>query len=161
MCNLERDATNIEAMIMAIMEDSETMALVKKMKEENAPELIELSKLPKEEIMGGIKQVVDDMIVLDVLFQDNERAVVEMEKEGMIPEDLLAKYKKNPELLEEGKDIIMHDYLKQFLVIAFFSILWNVFVANLFDMMYRYTEGFQNAVCYFSRCWGIFVSPTT
>lgn len=47
---IEQDAANIEAMIMAAAEDEQTMEIVKKMKEENAPDLIELSKLPLEEV---------------------------------------------------------------------------------------------------------------
>ena len=41
------------------------------------------------------------MLVLDYLFEDKEKALVEMEKAGMIPEEHLKRYQKNPELLEE------------------------------------------------------------
>lgn len=53
------------------------------------------------QILGGLKQVIDELLVLDYLFQDKEKALEAMEKEGMIPEEHLATYKKNPELLEE------------------------------------------------------------
>ena len=62
MSNLEEDAANIEAMIMAAAEDEQTMELVKKMKDENAPELIELSKSPIEEVrIKSYMQVIQIM----------------------------------------------------------------------------------------------------
>ena len=38
--------------------------------------------------------------MLEVLFQDKERALREMTKEGMIPEEKLSIYQTNPDLLE-------------------------------------------------------------
>lgn len=97
----EQDAADIEALLIAASEDAETQEMVKNMKGENSPELIELSKLPREEILGGLKATLDDLKLIDYLFQDKERALKEMEKEGMIEKKHLKKYKQNPDLLEE------------------------------------------------------------
>eukprot|EP00957_Ditylum_brightwellii_P150142 11433714-Ditylum_brightwellii.AAC.1 len=77
------------------------MEMVEKIKNENSPELIELSKLPKEQVLIGMKETLDNLKLIEYLFQDKEKAVIEMEKEGMIEKGHLKKYKKNPELLEE------------------------------------------------------------
>jgi len=97
----EQDAANIEAFVLTVADDPETMEMVKKMKNEMTPELIELSKMPKEEVIGGIKQVVDELLMLDKLFSDKERALMEFDREGLIPKESLETYKKNPELLEQ------------------------------------------------------------
>ncbi len=39
--------------------------------------------------------------MLEYLFKDVDRALVEMEKEGLIPEEHLKKYRKDPSLLEK------------------------------------------------------------
>lgn len=41
------------------------------------------------------------MKMLEYLFKDVDRALVEMEKEGLIPEKHLKKYRKDPSLLEK------------------------------------------------------------
>ena len=51
--------------------------------------------------MQGLKVTIDELKLCDVLFKDKQRALREMEKEGMIPAEHLKKYKKNPDLLEE------------------------------------------------------------
>jgi hypothetical protein len=48
-----------------------------------------------------MKEAMDNMKLIDYLFQDKERAVREMEKEGMIQKEHLKKYRKDPALLEE------------------------------------------------------------
>lgn len=97
----EQDAIDIRAVIEAAGEDPETIKLIAALKEENAEELVELRKLPMEEIMHGLKMTLDEMKVLDFLFQDPVKALEAMEAENLIPADHLAKYKANPALLEE------------------------------------------------------------
>lgn len=97
----EQDALDIRAVIEAAGEDPETIKLIAALKEENAEELMELKNLPKEEIMHGLKMTLDEMKVLDFLFQDPVKALEAMEAENLIPPDHLPKYKSNPALLEE------------------------------------------------------------
>mmetsp|Transcript_22195 Transcript_22195/g.27232 ORF Transcript_22195/g.27232 Transcript_22195/m.27232 type:complete len:173 (-) Transcript_22195:364-882(-) len=97
----EEDARNISALIQAAGEDPETIQMIAKLKDENADELEELRKSPAEEILNGLKSTLDDLQMLDVLFEDPQRALLEMEKEGLLPPQHLKKYKKNPELLED------------------------------------------------------------
>lgn len=56
--------------------------------------------LSMEEILGGMKEAMDNLKLIDILFKDKERAVREMEKEGMIKKEHLKKYRKDPDLLE-------------------------------------------------------------
>jgi hypothetical protein len=97
----DQDAADMEAIISEAKKDLQTMAMLTKMKAENADSIAELQKLSPEEILGGMKEALDNMKLIDYLFQDKERAVREMEKEGMILKDHLKKYRKDPGLLEE------------------------------------------------------------
>jgi hypothetical protein len=83
----DQDAADMEAIIIEAKKDVETMAM--------------LTKMRPEEIVGGMKEALDNMKLIDYLFQDKERAVREMEKEGMIKKEHLKKYRKDPGLLEE------------------------------------------------------------
>lgn len=97
----EKDAADMSAIIEEASKDVETMALITKLKEENPAHLEELRQLPPMEILGGMKEVLDNMKLIEYLFQDKERAVKEMEKEGMIDKAHLKKYRKDPDLLEQ------------------------------------------------------------
>lgn len=97
----EQDAIDIRAVIEAAGEDPETIKLVAALKDENAEELDELRKMPIEEIMHELKVTLDEMKMLDFLFQDPLKALEIMEAENLIPSDHLPQYKENPALLEE------------------------------------------------------------
>ena len=96
----EKDAADMEAIILEAKKDVETMAMLTQMRAENVDTIEELRKLSQEEILGGMKAALDDMKLIDYLFQDKQRAVKEMEKEGMIKKDLVKKYRNDPDLLE-------------------------------------------------------------
>ena len=96
----EQDGADMEELITKAAADPETIELVSRLKTEMSEELNELRKLSLEEILGGMKQTLDDMKLLDYLFKDPKRALEEMEKEGMIEKSHINKYKKNPKLLE-------------------------------------------------------------
>jgi hypothetical protein len=53
------------------------------------------------QIAQALGQALEELEMLEILFQDPARAVREMEKEGLIANDRLSAYKKNPDLLEE------------------------------------------------------------
>ena len=97
----EQDAADMEALIQAAAADPETIQIIQQLKADMGPELLELSQLPQEEILGGMKQTLDDIRSLDYLFQDQEKAVEEMNNAGMIEPKHLEAYKTNPALLEE------------------------------------------------------------
>ena len=97
----EKDAADMEALILEAKKDLETMALITKMKEENAEGLEELKKLSPMEVLGGMKETLDNLKLIEYLFKDKQKAVKEMEKEGMIDKAHLKKYRKDPDLLEQ------------------------------------------------------------
>lgn len=96
----EQDAADMAAIIEEAKKDLETMAMITKMKEANAEEISELSKLSTMEVLGGMKETLDNLKLIEYLFKDKERAVREMEKEGMISKEHIKKYRKDPDLLE-------------------------------------------------------------
>ena len=97
----EKDAADMSAIIEEARRDLETMAMITRMKEENGESLSELKKMTTTEVLGGMKQALDNMKLIEYLFEDKERAVREMEKEGMIDKAHIKKYRKDPELLEQ------------------------------------------------------------
>lgn len=97
----DQDAADMEAIINEAKKDLETMAMITKMKSENKEHIAELQKLSAAEILGGMKEALDNMKLIEYLFQDKQRAVREMEKEGMIDKAHIKKYRKDPDLLEQ------------------------------------------------------------
>ena len=97
----EQDALDMRAIIQAAGEDPETIKLVAALKDENGDEINELRKLPAEEILNGMKEALDEMKMVDLVFEDPVKALEAMEAEAMIPEEHLAAYRKNPQLLED------------------------------------------------------------
>ena len=90
----------MSAIIEEAKKDLETMAMISKMKSENMEGLAELKKLSTEEVLGGMKETLDNLKLIEYLFKDPQRAVKEMEKEGMIDKQHIKKYRKDPDLLE-------------------------------------------------------------
>lgn len=97
----QQDAVDMEAIINEAKKDIETMTMITKMKEDNMEGLAELKKLSPEEVLGGMKETLDNLKMIEYLFKDKERAVQEMEKEGMIDKAHIKKYRKDPDLLEQ------------------------------------------------------------
>lgn len=97
----EQDAADMSAIIEEAKKDVETMAMITKLKAENTEGLEELKKLSPPEILGGMKETLANLKLIEYLFKDPQRAVKEMEKEGMIEKAHLKKYRKDPSLLEQ------------------------------------------------------------
>uniref|UniRef100_A0A7R9WRM1 Uncharacterized protein n=1 Tax=Craspedostauros australis TaxID=1486917 RepID=A0A7R9WRM1_9STRA len=97
----QQDATDIDHLVQQAKQDPETMHLVEQMKASAGGELDALRQLSPVEILGGLKQTVDDMKVIDYLFKDGDKAFEEMKNAGMINEEHLETYRKDPSLLEE------------------------------------------------------------
>ena len=91
----------MSAIIEEAMKDVETMAMITKLKQDNSDHLDELRKLSPMEVLGGMKETLDNMKLIEYLFKDKEKAVREMEKEGMIDKAHIKKYRKDPDLLEQ------------------------------------------------------------
>lgn len=97
----EQDAIDIAALVEAAGEDPETIKLIAALKDENADEIAELKKMPEIEILNGMKEALDEMKVLDIIFKDPVKALEAMIAENLIPAEHLEKYKKEPKLLED------------------------------------------------------------
>jgi len=97
----EQDATNMSAIINEAKKDIETMSMITKMKQDNMEGLAELKKLSTMEVLGGMKETLDNLKLIEYLFKDPQKAVKEMEKEGMIDKAHIKKYRKDPALLEQ------------------------------------------------------------
>lgn len=97
-----QDAADMEELILKASEDEQTIELIAKMKVDMRTEIDALGQEPSEDILKGMKMALDEMKMLDYLFKDPERAVREMEKDGLIGDDKkkLKEYKMDPSLLE-------------------------------------------------------------
>jgi hypothetical protein len=94
------DAVNISVLLEAAKNDPETMAMVAKMRSaEGAGADLEdfIKDATPVEIVKGMKDCLSEMKAVDILFQNPERAVIEMHKDGLVDKKRLNHYKKNPE----------------------------------------------------------------
>merc|ERR1712087_500358 len=91
----------MEALIQAAANDPDTVEMIQSLQEDMGAELENLAQLPEEEILMGMKQTLDDLKAMDILFVDKKKAVEEMNNVSMINPDHLEEYRKNPEVLEE------------------------------------------------------------
>ena len=96
----EQNAVDIATVIDSAKNDKDTKIMLMKMKAENPDAFEGTADMAKLELVKGLEQAFEELQLLDVLFQDKERALREMDKEGMIEKEKLAMYKKNPDLLE-------------------------------------------------------------
>jgi hypothetical protein len=99
----EEQAVDIAVLIESAQKDPETALLLRRLKEGSGQEAFGdfASDMSSLQIVQGLAQALEEMGMLEILFKDPARAVREMEKEGMIANDRLSEYKKNPDLLEE------------------------------------------------------------
>lgn len=96
----EQEALDIAFVLDAAKKDADTKIMLMKMKQDQ-PEAFEgTADSSKLELVRGIRQAMEELKMLEYLFQDKERALREMDKDGMIPKDKLSLYQKNPDLLE-------------------------------------------------------------
>lgn len=95
------NAEDIEALVKEGREDPETVAMIAQLKEDMADEIADLQKWSSEDVLGGMMEAMRNLQMLDVLFRDKDRALAEMEKEGMIKDTHREAYQKDPDLLEK------------------------------------------------------------
>lgn len=98
----QEDAFAIDGLLKQAVQDPDTQVLVQEMKTMQREVLEQmLGETTPLDIVNNLKAVMSELVSLEILFQDKDRAVREMDKEGMIEEHRLAEYKKNPDLLEQ------------------------------------------------------------
>ena len=95
-----QDAADMEEIILKASADTDTTAMIAKMKSEMMEAIEALGQEPSADILRGMKMALDEMRMLDYLFKDPERALKEMRKDGMIDKKKYKQYKKDPQLLE-------------------------------------------------------------
>ena len=99
-----QDATDIAVFLDAVQVDPETNAMVSQMrKSEGAGGALQafIDDVTPLEIVQGMKEAIDELKAIEILFAHPERAVIEMEKEGLIEKKRVDFYKKNPDILAE------------------------------------------------------------
>lgn len=96
----EQVAVDIASLIDAAKSDKDTKGMLQKMKSEEPEAFAGTASLAPLEIIQGLVQAFEEIKMLNYLFQDKERALREMDKEGMIHNDKLPLYQKDPDLLE-------------------------------------------------------------
>jgi len=99
----QQTAVDITELIESVKKDRETVLLIRRMKEGTAEDAFKpfAEDMRSDQIVQGLAQALEELKMVDVLFKDPERALLEMEKDGMIAKDKLKDYKKDPALLEE------------------------------------------------------------
>ena len=93
------DAVHIAILLQEAKIDAETAVLLSQMPKEAVEEL-KASSTPIE-IVNGLKANLDELKAVEILFSNPERAVIEMEKEGLIDKKRVDFYKKNPSTLKD------------------------------------------------------------
>jgi hypothetical protein len=100
-----QDAVDLAALLDGVGRDPETQKMILNLRNADGRKAnLEAfsDSVTQREVVEGLKQTLDELKALEYLFQDDAaRAVLEMNKEGMVPQDRLDFYRKNPEQLAE------------------------------------------------------------
>ena len=98
----EQDAIDMASVLLQAASDPETLQMVLRIQEEEKETIAELRETATlQDIMLGLKQVLSEMKMLEVVFEDKERALALMQEDGMIDPARLPEYQKDPGLLEQ------------------------------------------------------------
>jgi hypothetical protein len=99
-----QDAVDLAALLDAVIQDPETKMMVENLRSADGRKAsLEAfsDSLTQKEIVDTLKQTMDELKALEYLLLDPARAVREMEKEGIIPDQHNELYKKNPQQLAD------------------------------------------------------------
>lgn len=100
----EKDALDIGELLATARNDPETIVLIQRLKYGSGQghlEDLQKDQTP-EEIVQGLQKVMSQLKLFEVIFdRDPPEAIAELEKEGLVPEEHLPEYRKNPQLLEQ------------------------------------------------------------
>lgn len=97
------DALGLAQLIQSVKEDEETKKLLKEYANLGSDIGLEenVKNAGEKDIAGGLIQIYEELKAMDILFQDPQRAVEEVNKEGMIEDDEKLKlYREDPTQLE-------------------------------------------------------------
>ena len=100
------DALSVAGLLDALTEDEETLELVRNLRKADEgtrdPQLQAfLDSATPTDIVIGLKQLLDELRSLEVLFRDPQRAVDAMIEDGMIDPSRVELYKENPDQLAQ------------------------------------------------------------
>jgi hypothetical protein len=100
-----QDAVDLAALLDGVGRDPETQKMILNLRNADGRKAnLEAfsDSVTQREVVEGLKQTLDELKALEYLFQDDPaRAVLEMNKDGMVPQDRLDFYTRNPEQLAE------------------------------------------------------------
>lgn len=95
------DALTIDELLKNASNDPDTVAYVQRTKVEQKEALQEMfGSMNSLKIVTTLKSLIEELEALEVLFQDKESALAQMEAAGMVEDERLPEYRKNPALLE-------------------------------------------------------------
>jgi hypothetical protein len=98
----EQDAIDLAAILEQAARDPETQEMISRMQTEEKETLAELKATATiQDVMMGLQQVLGELKMLEIVFEDKERALRLMQEEGMVDPQRVPEYQKNPALLEE------------------------------------------------------------
>jgi hypothetical protein len=99
-----QDAVDLSVLLDAVTQDPETKSMVENLQStKGRKETLEAfsDSLTQQQLVDALKHTMDDLKAVEYLFQNPDRAFAEMHKDGMVPEERVSYYRKNPRQLEE------------------------------------------------------------
>lgn len=92
----------VKHLLERVKNDEKTLALIKKMRSEQAHTLESMfGGMSGPEKVGNLKKMLFELQAVEVLFKDPVKAVKMMNEDGLIPPERLSEYERNPHLLED------------------------------------------------------------
>jgi hypothetical protein len=93
---------DLAAVLQQAAKDPETQDLIVRLQAQEESTLTQLkSTSNREQTILGMIQVVEELKMLELVFEDKERALRLMQEEGMVDPQRIPLYRANPDLLEE------------------------------------------------------------
>ena len=98
----EQNAVDLAAVLQQAAKDPETQDLIVRLQAQEESTLTQLKSTSNmEQTILGMIQVVEELKMLEIVFEDKERALRLMQEEGMVDPQRVPLYQANPDLLEE------------------------------------------------------------
>lgn len=98
----KQDAVDLAVMLEQAAKDPDTLQMALRIQTEEKETIEELRATASiQDVMMGLNQVLGELKMLEVVFEDKEQALRLMQEEGMIDPNRLPEYQKNPALLED------------------------------------------------------------
>jgi Holliday junction resolvasome RuvABC ATP-dependent DNA helicase subunit len=92
----------LDAVLKQMKSDPQTTEMIQRMKSEEADTLeMMLGSMSGPEKIANLRNSLNELKAVEVLFKDPVRALKLMVEDGMVPPDRLPEYQKNPKLLED------------------------------------------------------------